>query len=136
MLIKNAIVKMPWDAEGFYETKNDGFIAAVNLYDVNDDKIAVMFKGGKAFMIFDSELEKPASRDELQKALKEVVKSDGPDAEMEEWFPDDYIELSTGATVNSDVAEMYGFTEEQCEDILNRLADLSGYVETTFEDMA
>lgn len=128
---------MPWDAEGFYETKSDGFVAAVHIYKVADDKeLAVMFKDGKAFMIWDSKLEMPASRDFLQKALMTAVKGDGALVNMEDWFPDEYIELSSGATVDSDVADIYGFTDEQCEDILDRIADLGGYVDITYEDMA
>ena len=135
MLIKNAIVNMPWDAEGFYETKADGFIAAVHIYECEGKEVPIMFKDGKAFMIYDEDLGAPASRSELQKALKEAVKEDGPTVDMEEWFPDDYIEISNGAEVDTDIADIYKLNGEQCKDIMDRLDDLSGYVDVSIEDM-
>ena len=135
MLIKNAIVKMDWDAEGFYETRADGFVAAVNIYTTSNGEYAVMFKDGVAFMIFDDDTQAPAVRSELQSALKQVVDDAGASASMEEYFPDNYIELCTGGEVDPDLAEMYGFSDEDCQDISDRLLDLSGYIDTVTEDM-
>lgn len=135
MLIKNAIVEMDWDAEGFYETRNDGFVAAVNIYTTSKGEYAVMFKDGVAFMIFDDDTQAPATRAELRSALKQVVDDAGAEANMEEYFPDCFIELCTGADVDPDLAEMYGFSEEDCKDISDRLTDLSGYIDITVEDM-
>ena len=136
MYIKNAVVKMLWDAEGFFETKKDGFIAAVQLYEnkKTGETLAVMFKNGKAFMIFDNETEKPATRDDLRDALSEIIKTD-PEGDMEEYFPDTYIELCNGVTCDADVADAYGLDEDDQEDIINRCDDLSGYYVTEYEDM-
>lgn len=137
-LIKNAIVSMDWDADGFYEHKaTDTFIAAVNLYNTPKGELAVIFMGGKAFLLFDEETEAPVTRDDFTKFLHDMVEAYGPDVVLEdtEECEDIYIELSNGVDVDPDMAELYGLSDEDCEDIVNRLADLSGYVETTYEDM-
>lgn len=129
---------MDWDADGFYEHKaTDTFIAAVNLYDTPKGELAVIFMNGKAFLLFDEETEAPVTRDDFTKFLHDMVEAYGPDVILEdtEECEDIYIELSNGVEVDPDMAELYGLSEENCEDIVNRLADLSGYIETTYEDM-
>lgn len=134
MFIKNAVVTMDWEAEGFFETKKDGFVAAVHIYETEKFTCPVIFKGGVACMIWDDETEAPATREELKKVFAEIVKDD-PEAPIEEYFPDNYIELSNGAEVFEDVAEFYQFTEEQKEDILNRVRDIMRYYVTEEEEM-
>ena len=60
MFIKNAVVTMDWEAEGFFETKKDGFVAAVHIYETEKFTCPVIFKGGVACMIWDDETEAPA----------------------------------------------------------------------------
>lgn len=134
MFVKNAVVTMDWDAEGFFETKKDGFVAAVHIYETEKCECPVIFKGNIACMIWDNETEAPATRDELKKAFAEIVKDD-PEAPIEEYFPDDYIELSNGAEVFEDVADFYQFTEEQRKDILARVSDILRYYVTEEESM-
>lgn len=134
MLIKNVVLKMPWQAEGFFETKKDGFIAAVEIYETEKFSCPVLFKRGIACMIWDDDAEAPATRDEIQKVLKEIVKED-PEADMEEYFPDNYIEVSNGVEFESAVADFYGFSEEQQQDVLNRIADLDNLYVRTDEKM-
>ena len=134
MFIKNAVVTMDWEAEGFFETKKDGFVAAVHIYKTEKFTCPVIFKGGVACMIWDDETEAPATREELKKVFAEIVKDD-PEAPIEEYFPDNYIELSNGAEVFEDAAEFYQFTEEQKEDILNRVRDIMRYYVTEEEEM-
>lgn len=134
MFIKNAVVTMDWEAEGFFETKKDGFVAAVHIYETEKFTCPVIFKGGVACMIWDDETEAPATREELKKVFAEIVKDD-PEAPIEEYFPDNYIELSNGAEVFEDAAEFYQFTEEQKEDILNRVRDIMRYYVTEEEEM-
>ena len=126
MLVKNAVVTMDWEAEGFFETKKDGFVAAVHIYETDKCVCPVIFKGSVACMIWDSETEAPATRDELKKVFAEIVKDD-PEAPIDEYFPDDYVELSNGVEVYEDVADFYQFTDEQKEDILNRVRDIMRY---------
>ena len=134
MFIKNAVVTMDWEVEGFFETKKDGFVAAVHIYETEKFTCPVIFKGGVACMIWDDDTEAPATREELKKVFAEIVKDD-PEAPIEEYFPDNYIELSNGAEVFEDAAEFYQFTEEQKEDILNRVRDIMRYYVTEEEEM-
>lgn len=137
-LIKNAIVKMDWDSEGFYEHKaTDTFIAAVNEYSVPSGKLAVIFMNGKAFLLYDEETEAPVTRDDFTKFLHDMVDVYGPDVVLEDTdeCAEIYIELSNGVEVDSELAESYGLSEEDCEDINARIEDLSGYTEVTYEDM-
>ena len=137
--IKNAIVKMDWDADGFYEHKAEGtFVAAVHLYDTSQGtKLAVIFKGGKAFLLFNTATGAPMTRDEFTEFLHNMVKEYGPDVDLE--YADEscevYIELSAGGGGDPDVAESYGLSDEDCSDISDRLADLSGYEYTEYTDM-
>jgi len=137
--IKNAIVKMDWDAEGFYEHKAEGtFVAAVQLYDTSKgNEVAVIFKGGKAFFLYNRDTESIMTRDEFTEFLHDMVTEYGPDVDFE--YADEsceiYIELSAGGDVDPDIAESYGLSDEDCMDILNRIVDLSGYESVVYEDM-
>lgn len=134
MLIKNAVVKMPWQAEGFFETKKDGFVAAVEIYETEKSECPVLFKKDVACMIWDDETEAPATLDELKKALAEIIKDD-PEAPIEDYFPDNYIEVSNGVEVYEDIADIYKFTPEQCKDIVARVRDIMGYYVKIEESM-
>lgn len=137
-LIKNAIVKMDWEADGFIEHKAQGtFVAAVNEYDIAGGKLAVIFMNGKAFLLYDEEEGAPTTRESFIEFLHDMVEEYGPDVVLEDTdeCAEIYIELSNGAGVDEDIASAYGLSDEQCEDILARIDDLSGYVETTYEDM-
>lgn len=127
--IKNAVLKRDdWDAEGFYETKADGFVAAVVIYECTDGvERAIMFKDRVAFMIYDHDTKAPATRDELQKALWQIVKLEGADAKMQDFFPDAYIEVCDGAVCDEDIKEMYHLDDTICADIKDRIQDLNGY---------
>lgn len=137
--IKNAIVKMDWDADGFYEHKAEGtFVAAVHIYDTSKgNEIAVIFKGGKAFLLYNNDTDAIMTRDEFTEFLHDMVKEYGPDVDLE--YADEscevYIELSSGADVDPDLAENYGLSDEDCIDIMNRIADLSGYESVEYTDM-
>lgn len=136
--IKNAIVKENyWDADGFYEHKADNtFVAAVNIYDTtNGEKLAVIFQVGKAYLLNDTDYNRPVTRDEFTEVLHDLVTEYGSDFDIEEVLPDNYIELSTGNDVDEDLAEEYGLDDEICADIEERIADLSGYVDVEYEDM-
>ena len=136
MKVKNNVVKMDdWEVEGFFESKKDGFIAAVKIYETSKGSMPVMFKDGKAFMLYDEDTQAPATRTELSRVLKSSVDEYGPDCVFEDLFEDIYIEVSNGVAIEEDVAEMYGFSEEQCTNILDSIDDLSGYTETSWTDM-
>lgn len=129
--IKNEIVKMLWDAEGFFESKSDGFIAAVHIYNGKKGDIAVMFKDGKAFVLIDPDTDMPTTREDLFAVTAECHKVG---VNIEDEYEDSYAELCNGADYNLKCLEYYGLSSEDGEDILNRLNDLSVYWETETYD--
>lgn len=131
-LIKNGIVNMDWDAEGFYESHESGFIAAVHIYDTPNGDLAVCFKDNRAFIILDLENEETVSREGLYKIIRaEAV--DGDD--ISECYPDEYVQLGDIVSVDEEVADVYGLSEADQQDILERLNDLSTYWEVEEVEM-
>lgn len=135
--IKNAILKRTdWRADGFYETKKEGFVAAINVYTTPDgEEKAVMFKDGVAFMIWDDDTEAPATKEELEKALKAIIKEEGVKCRFEDYFPDNYIELCNGVTCEQLLVDAHNLTKEICDDIIDRCKDLANYFEVVEEEM-
>lgn len=138
MFVKNAIVKMDWDVEGFIESKTHGFVAAVHTYKSTDGTdIPVVFRDGKAFMLYNLEEGRLEQLADLRVDIKTAIDDQGYDCNMEEYYEEDgYIEVSNGSYVDSDIAESYGLSDEDCEDVLARIDDLSGYVEVTEQSIA
>lgn len=124
--IKNDVVKMDWDAATFYESRKNGFMAAVHVYETRNGVVPVMFKDWHAFLLIDTENGKPATSDELAAALKDCFDND---MNIEEAYEECYVELDDEGT-----AAYYGLTSEDLVDIEQRLKDLSGYWYTIEED--
>lgn len=129
-VIKNDYVDMKWDAEGFYESKKNGFVGAVWIYGEGDDARPVCFHNGKAFLLVDED--GYCSRDTIEDALREA--NNGVE-DIEDMFEEYYVDLGNLSYLNDDVLEMHGLSE-YAEDIEARLDDLSCYWETVEEDMA
>lgn len=127
MYANNGVTKMPWLVDELINSKDYGFVAAVKPYETeNYGSVSVMFKDDHAFMLFNEAEEAPMSRDELLTELKKVV-SDG-NGLMEEYYPDEYIELCGPDSMDMDIAEYYGFSEDDMVDIQQRIDDLMGFV--------
>lgn len=122
--VKNEFVKMLWDAEGFFESKTDGFLAAVQLYEGTRGTVAVMFRDNKAFIILDPDTEFAADREELFKAIKDCHKSG---LNIEDYFYEQYVEFSNGVEYDEGVLAYYGLDAEDGEDMNKRLEDLQDY---------
>lgn len=131
--IKNDMVSMKWDAEGFYESKTDGFIAAVHIYDTPNGRLAVTFKDNKAFIVLDTETDQPLDRASLYRLVREEFMEGTP---IEDYYQDEYVLLGTLTGVESEPAEYYGLDLSDQEDLLARMRDLSGYWVTFEEEMA
>lgn len=135
--IKNGVVDMLWDSEGFYETKKEGFVAAVQIYSCTDgvDR-AVMFKDNKAFFLYDEDEEDAASRDEIKNAILEAVKDEGAGVNIADYYSDAYVPISEGGLpVEQGIKDFYHLSDEICEDIIKRIEDLSPYYEVTYQSM-
>lgn len=124
VLIKNDMVQMDWDAEGYFESKKAGFLAATAIYSTDKGDVVVCFMEKKAFILIDSDTAIPVDRKEIQGAVKGCFEDE---AIMEDYVPDNYVELCNGVTTETDIAAHYGLSEEDCQDIEARLEDLSGY---------
>lgn len=117
-VVKNDIVSMDWNADGFIMTKKEGFISAVHQY----GDVAVAFRDGKAYTHSDEE-EGNISFAGMVKAVKDAVKSKDVDYPF---FYDDYIEIFDGRDFNECNVSVLGLDSE-VDDIKARLEDLGGY---------
>ena len=123
-LIKNDVVSMDWEADRFFETK-DCFVAAIQLYPTERGDIAVIFQDKTAYLLLDVD-NNPASVEDCSEAVKSIFK-EGLSAE--DMYEESYIELGNTVVYGDgiDTAKNYGLTDEDIQDINNRLDDLSGY---------
>lgn len=133
--VKNAIVSMKWDAQGFFESKTKGFLGAVNIYQTEKGEIPVAFRGDTAFIVLDQDEQEPSSRSALLKEFQQMAKDNRMFESLEDIFAEDYIELCVGEYTEEETGAIYGLTEEDMEDIKNRIKDLSGYYVVEVTDM-
>ena len=129
--IKNGIVNLLWDSQGFFESKTEGFIAAVHIYSGKKGEIPVMFKDEKAFVLLDPDTDMPTTRDDLYAVTAECF-NDGTD--VEDIYSDYYVEFGTYAGCDESVLSIYGLSSEDGKDIVKRLYDLKEYWEIVEED--
>ena len=125
-VVKNDMVDMQWDADGFIETKKLGFIAAVHKY----GNVAVAFKDGKVYTHIDED-GNTIDFDSLVKTIKSAVKKD--DSDYPEFY-DDYAEIHDGYEFSEGTVNFLGLGEFE-DDIEARLEDLSGYWNIVESDM-
>lgn len=129
--VKNEVVNMMWDAEGFFESKTEGFIAAVHIYEGTKGKIPVMFKDEVAFVLLDPDTDMPTTREDLYAVTSQCFK-EGSD--VIEVYEDAYVNFANMNEYKPKVLEYYGLTTEDGDDMLKRLADLYDYWETETVD--
>ena len=138
MFVKNAIVNMDWEVEGFFESKRDDtFVAAAQEYETSSGTVCVFFKNGKSFLLYDDTTGAPMTREAFTELLHNLLDQYGPDFSFDE-IPetcDSFIELSEGGPVDVDVAEAYNLDEYACQDIENRVDDLAGYISVEYTEM-
>ena len=126
-LIKNNVVKMPWEADGFLESRTKGFISAIAVYEGSKGEVAVMFEHGRAFVMFQSEDDDaPMTKTELVKAAKAAFKEE---YSSYDYYEDNVVELANTGSYRENLLSAYGLGEEDGEDMVNRLKDLSSYWE-------
>lgn len=125
-VVKNGMVDMPWDADGFIETKSAGFIAAVHKY----GNVAVAFKDGKAYTHIDED-GNCLDFASLVKIIKTAVRKNDDDYPE---FYDDYAEIFDGVDFADGTVNFLDIGEYK-EDIQARLEDLSGYWHIVESDM-
>lgn len=125
-LIKNDVVKMDWDADTFFESRDYGFIAAVNVYETPKGSVPVIFQDNKIYLLYDAEEGDLASLDDIKSVIKDCFDT-GDD--VEDRYYASYIELGIATVDNEDIANSYGLTDEDISDINQRIMDLSPYWE-------
>ena len=129
--IKNEVVNMPWEADGFFESKKYGFIAACHDYEASKGNVIVMFANGLAFILLDSD-DEPMSYADYFDCAKEACKAGSTPAG---YYEDEMIVLGNSASVDSENLAIWGLSPEDGDDILKRLDDLGEYWETYTVDM-
>ena len=131
--VKNDFVSMDWEAEKFFESKEKGFIAAVQTYSDSDGKdVHVCFMDNKAFILADSDTGDSVELADVRDAVKNCFEEN---ENMEDLYPDNYSELGVGIVNNDDIIKAWNLSSYDKEDINKRLEDLSGYWETYEVDM-
>lgn len=123
-VIKNDVVSMQWDADYFFESNSRGFIAALNIYETPDGEVPVVFKDKKIFLLLDPDTDGVATADNISDVIKQCFKED---IEIEDAFEEFVVELGELQVENVDLAESYGFSEEDISDMDARIDDLMGY---------
>lgn len=117
-IVKNNMVEMDWDADGFIETKKLGFISAVHRY----GNIAVAFRDGKIYTHID-DCGETIDFNSLVGVIKDAVKTKDDDYP---YFYEDYAEIYDGVEFDESILNLLGIAEYK-EDMEDRLNDLSGY---------
>lgn len=121
--VKNAVVNMPWEVENFYESKVNGFVAAVHNYEIDGVTVGVAFQDGCAYVMPDDN-----GGYKVGKALeRDIVVSGKEGYSLMDYFGEDgcYLIAVAGGLVDS--GECLGLSEDDVTDIINRINDLSGY---------
>lgn len=123
-LIKNDYVDMDWDAEGFFESRENGFVGAVWIYSGSQGEIPVCFHDSAVFILADED-GNVFTREQIRDCLAECNASNET---MEGLFEENYIPFGTVAEgVNEDNVMMYGLTMDDAIDIVHRLEDVCVY---------
>lgn len=137
LYVRNAVVRPNfWKRENFFETKKDGFVAASQEYETPEGIVLVVFKDRQAGLLIDSETGKTISNEELKNELAQMNKDGIINDTLDDVFGDAYLQIGAGDTITDrDSLEYYGISNEQMEDIEDRMADLENYYEDTVEDM-
>ena len=130
-LIKNDFVDMDWDADGFFESRENGFVGAVWVYEGTKGEIPVCFHEKEAFLMVDEE-GSVFSRDQIRSCLAEVNRAGDI---MSDYYQENYIKLgSVSEGIDEDNVMLYGLTMEDAENIAERLGDVSCYWQEFSED--
>lgn len=123
--VKNEVVKMDWREDCFFESKEDGFVAAVQEYNTPRGVTPLLFMD-KHIMIVANEKGEPCSVDQL---YERVAKNyDSPEDFVDE-YEDDVVFMD-----DEDSLAEEGFTQEQIDDVNNRFSDLSSYFADEYVD--
>lgn len=115
-VVKNNVVSMDWNAEGFIDHKREGFIAAVHQY----GNTGVAFKDGVIYTFVDDE--GAYGFQDLVSDIKKAVKEKDGDYPT---YYQEYVEIHDGENF-TDNLEALGL-EEYADDMIARLKDLSDY---------
>lgn len=133
-IIKNEYVKMEWDADLFFESKErDCLIAAIQMYPVEgkENNVPVIFMDKKAFMLIDEDTGEICPMDDILWAIKKCFK----DGEiMEDFAYDNYLPVTDGFDTNEEGCEKHGLNADQIKDICDRLDDLTNGYWCTVEE--
>ena len=134
-VIKNDYVTMEWDADLFFESKHRGLVAAIQMYPAEGkDDVPVVFMDKKAFILVDADTSQSCSVSEVIEGIKECFKAGDL---MEDYFPDNYIQITDGVDQNIDALKYQGISEDCLSDIEARLTDLTnGYWQEVLEDFS
>jgi hypothetical protein len=133
LAVKNDVVKMDWDVNGFIENQYVGFIAAMHNY----HGVCVVFQEGIAYTFKDEEgLFSMSEMVDLIKKSYTIHK--GKNASYEKNYEmddyDEYLELLQGEDLIEGNCNAVGLTSEDMQDMLKRAEDLSGYFREVVED--
>lgn len=139
-LVQNDYVRLDWDESLWMKPKKGTLFAAAARKMSTDkyDDLLVVYSEGDAFMIIDDDMESWDVGD-IFSNIKTAMKSNIP---LNEHFGDDFVciahDVSDCTADNEDVQnimEIYGFTEDQVDEIRRYMEDISVYWRSVYVDM-
>ena len=134
--VKNNIVKMNWDVDGFLVNDYVGFVAAIHNY----HGLIVVFQDGVVWAFSQG----PGKTSDLKetvdasKSSYKFTKTKGEVKVTRGTTPEEYSEYTVicdGGIPEDGNVSYFGLTDEDVEDILKRVDDLDPYFEEEFQEM-
>lgn len=135
--VRNAVVRENyWKRENFFETKKEGFVAASQEYVTPEGTMLVVFKDRQAGFLIDPETGKPITNKELTQTLADLNKSGEIEEDLGDLYEDSWQMIGKQGVITDDSwFESFQFSDEQVQDVIDRMNDLENYYEDTVTDM-
>ena len=134
-VIDNGIVEMEWDADLYFETE-DGFYAAINVYEGENGKVPVIFQlsgdAVAAYLLLDDDTNLPASVDDIKQV---IVDSYTNDFYIPEALEDNYVEIGENEVAVPENLTNFGLSDADVGDVSDRIMDLNNYFEVEDVEM-
>jgi hypothetical protein len=132
--VKNDVVKMDWDVNGFIDNRYLGFIGAAHDY----HGIVVMFEEDQVYTMVGDD--GPLDMKTIVKAVMDSynIKKGKEANAFREYDMDEYNEfllLVSGEDTMDENIKHVGLTDADMEDIMLRIQDLAPYYAEIIEDM-
>lgn len=134
MFVKNEVVRDNfWDVEDFFETKEDGYVAATHTYQTSSGPVLVIFKDRKAYLIVEDG--ETIGKERFKELLKAMFDNGTLGDDLDE-VVDGVATVGIKGTIYDEEGYLgaLGFSQADVSDIEDRMTDLENYWEETVTD--